>query len=218
VICRADILLNIQLCTYYLGEGHGETWIPVQNDFLQHTIVWEHLLCIDNSYARGVDLLTTWEKECSFGTVVIHDGKHRIEGPFLWQVHDEIPADHLKGVGMCFCSYNRISGDFGSHYVWLGALADCAPLHVLDHELFHIWPPIVPHQTHIHVENPWMPRTFVVMIHVENALLQPQIVGYHWSSPFEPMMVNGHEPMILCPLLYLQGSYFLSVVHFLFDV
>jgi hypothetical protein len=168
----ADILFNIQLRTHHLGKGCSKMWISIQNDFLWHIIMGEYLLHINDSHFHSINLLAAWEEECGFRAVVIHDHEHRVESsPFL-QVCDKIPTDHLNGVGMCVHSNDGIDRDFGPHHIWFGALTDGTSFHILNHKAFHVWPPVIPHQTCVHVKNSRVPRTFVVMIHAEDALLQ----------------------------------------------
>jgi hypothetical protein len=165
--------------------------------------VWEDLSCIDSGHPCGVNLFAAWEEEGGFGTIVIYDRQDGIEALLLWQIHDKIPTNRLKGVGMYFHCHDGVNGDLGSHRVWLGTLTNGTSLHVLDNEAFHIWPPVVSRHACIRIEDSGMSCTFMIMIHAENALLQWQVISHHWPSSFEPVVIDGDEFMILCPLLYL---------------
>jgi hypothetical protein len=114
------------------------------------------MLCIDNGHPCGVDLFAAWEEESGFGTIMIYNRQDRIKALLLWQIHDEVPTDHLKGVGTCFHCHDGVNGDLGSHHVWLDTLTNGTPLHILDNEAFYVWPPVVSHHTCIHIEDPGM--------------------------------------------------------------
>jgi hypothetical protein len=76
MICSADILFDIQLGANSLGKCCDEVWVSIGNDLFRHSVVWEHLLCIDSGHSYGVYVFTAWEKEHCFGTVVIHNHEH----------------------------------------------------------------------------------------------------------------------------------------------
>jgi hypothetical protein len=119
---------------------------------------------------------------------------------------------------MYLCGNNWVEWDLRLHRVQIHALTDGTSLYILDHETLHVRPPVVMHHTSIGVKDSRVPCTLMVMIHVENALLQWQVIGHYWSGPLKPMMIYRRQSMVFRPLLDLHSPLFLLIVYLLFDI
>jgi hypothetical protein len=172
VICRADILLDVQLCTYCPREGRREAWVSIRYDSPWHAVMRKDLLRIDRSDPYGVHTFAAWEEQGSLHTIMIHNCQYGIIISILGQISDQIPANRLKRVGGLPLGGNGEYGDFGSCRIRFSALTYGTSLHVLYNKAFHVWPPIVSCDTCVCVENSRVAGTFMVVIHAENTPLQ----------------------------------------------
>ena len=75
VICRADILMNVEKATKFRGKFGCETDILVRNDFAGDTVVWNHVGCVEQCYSFRVDAFRAREEYRGFGAICVCDGE-----------------------------------------------------------------------------------------------------------------------------------------------
>ena len=75
VICRADVLVDVQKVAKICGKFRHESDISVGYDFLRDSVVWGHMSGIESGHSFRVDGLVTWEEYGCLETVCICDGE-----------------------------------------------------------------------------------------------------------------------------------------------
>ena len=75
VICRADVLMDVEKAAEFCGEFGCEADISVQNDFAGNAVMWDHVSGIEQCHSFRIDALGTGEEYRGFGAICVCDGK-----------------------------------------------------------------------------------------------------------------------------------------------
>ena len=59
MICRADILMDVEKAAEFCGKFGREADISVRNNFAGNAVVWDHVGGVEQCYSFRVDALRT---------------------------------------------------------------------------------------------------------------------------------------------------------------
>ena len=75
VICRADVLMDVEKAAKFGSEFGREADISVRNDFAGDAVVWDHVSGVEQCHSFRIDAFGTGEEYRGFGAICVCDGK-----------------------------------------------------------------------------------------------------------------------------------------------
>ena len=115
--------------------------IMVRNDFMRCAIVWKDRLDIEVGNTGSGDGLVAGDKDCGFGTVVVHYSEDAIKAVGEGEFDNEIHSNHFEGQGHGGSGDREVRGAWVSD-VGFSSLAGGTTMNKGDDEVLYMGLPV----------------------------------------------------------------------------